>query len=306
MALLSHRQGWTCAVAITLFPCVFFASSTSDLTATYRTGTSEVRISFFATDEKNELVPSVTRDDFAIVDNGDVVREFRSLNPSNETSIDVLLLLDSSGSVEPRFQTIRGGILRLAAAPRKSPDIGLSLIAFGASEPGLLCTNGCTVLVLSPVLAAIRPSGITPLFDAIEYAVRFMAERRKPDVRQVIILFSDGNDTASRATPRDAVDSLIASGIVMYTINTGAANQIPNGNAFLESIAEVTGGRSFWLRDEIDTTLHSILADLQASYIVTYSLPSRFAGFHSLRILPKHNSKLRFHCRRGYVYDGNH
>jgi len=46
--------------------------------------------------------------------------------------------------------------------------------------------------------------------------------------------------------------------------------------------------------------LHAVLADLRASYVVTYQLPSRSAGFHALRILPKHNLNLRFHCRRGY------
>jgi hypothetical protein len=68
-------------------------------------------------------------------------------------------------------------------------------------------------------------------------------------------------------------------------------------------MAEATGGRSFSVQDDAADVLEAALADLSASYVVTYPLPSRMAGFHSLRILPKHNLNLRFHCRRGYFYD---
>jgi hypothetical protein len=37
--------------------------------------------------------------------------------------------------------------------------------------------------------------------------------------------------------------------------------------------------------------------------VVSYALPSRQKGFHSLRILPKHNLNLQFHSRKGYYYD---
>jgi hypothetical protein len=68
-------------------------------------------------------------------------------------------------------------------------------------------------------------------------------------------------------------------------------------------MADATGGRSFSAQDDVTDVLEAALADLRASYVVTYALPSHAAGFHSLRILPKHNLNLRFHCRRGYFYD---
>ena len=90
MALLSHRQGCSLAVLLAFFPCLFYASSTSDdpLT-TYRTGTSEVRVSFFATDEHNQPVENVGKDDFAIVDGEMVVRDFRSLVRASDTAVDL-------------------------------------------------------------------------------------------------------------------------------------------------------------------------------------------------------------------------
>jgi hypothetical protein len=100
MASLSHRQGWSFAVLLTIFPCVFFASTTSDVPS------SEVRIAFFATDQNNHLVEKIDKNDFAVVDGDEVIRDFRSLVRSDETALDIVLLVDASESVAPRYQAV--------------------------------------------------------------------------------------------------------------------------------------------------------------------------------------------------------
>jgi hypothetical protein len=116
-------------------------------------------------------------------------------------------------------------------------------------------------------------------------------------------LFSDGGDTISRTSAREALDAVISSGAVLYAVRLQPSTQTSNASDCLESMAEATGGRSFSLQSGAVNILERILADQRASYVVTYPLPSRVAGFHSLRILPQHNLNLRFHCRRGYNYE---
>jgi hypothetical protein len=98
---------------------------------------------------------------------------------------------------------------------------------------------------------------------------------------------------------------VISTGALLYTINPNPPARDPKGSSALAEMAEATGGRSFSAQNDADAAkvLEAVLADLRASYVVTYPLPTRRAGFHSLRILPKHNLNLRFHCRRGYLYD---
>jgi hypothetical protein len=122
-------------------------------------------------------------------------------------------------------------------------------------------------------------------------------------VRQVLILLSDGNDTISGSSARQALDAVIGTGALLYTINPNKPARDLKGAAALQEMAEATGGRSFSAQDDAAEVLDAVLADLRASYIVTYPLPTRMGGFHSVRILPKHNPNLRFHCRRGYFYD---
>jgi hypothetical protein len=61
----------------------------------YHSTVSEVRLTFFAT-EHNQSIAQLQQHDFAVVDNGLVVRDFRSFGRSGVTQLEVLLLVDSS------------------------------------------------------------------------------------------------------------------------------------------------------------------------------------------------------------------
>lgn len=305
MALLSHRQGCSLAVLFAFFPCLFHASSTSDgpLT-TYHTGTSEVRISFFATDEHNHPVENLGKDDFAIVDEDMVIRNFRSLVRASDTALDLVLLVDDSESIAPRFQLVRQAVLELISSDSLSARDRVSVVTFAGMRPTIFCVQDCRAPAVRQRLLSTKAEGATPLFDAVNYTAHMVTSQRAPAARQVVILFSDGHDTISMASYRDALQAMIASGALLYTVNVDGSNDSSSqGSRTLQQMAESTGGRSFQLPNDAVDLLQSVLADLHASYIVTYQLPNRTAGFHSLRILPKHNLNLHFHCRKGYNYD---
>jgi VWFA-related protein len=307
MASLSHRQGWSLAVLLAIFPCLLCARAGNDAPdITYRTGTSEVRVTFFATDENNRLVQAIDQNDFAVVDGDMVVRDFRSLTRSDETKLDIIVLVDTSESVAARFHGIAEQVLRLIAHNHSSDD--LSIITFAGLRPAILCAADCGGAATEGKVRSLNPAGPTPLFDSLVFSARYLADRHTPGVRQVLILLSDGNDTISRTSARQALDSVIGTGALLYTVNPNKPARDPKGSFALAEMAEATGGRSFSAQNSADAAevLEAALADLRASYVVTYPVPSRMAGFHSLRILPKHNLNLRFHCRRGYFYDEGH
>src|SRR3954468_16242585 len=302
MASLSHRQGWAFAVLLIVFPCFLFARANNDAPEiAYRTGTSEVRITFFATDQNNRLLDAVNPNDFAVVDGDTVIRDFRSLTRANETKLDVVILIDASESVAPRFRAITEQVLRLVSQHHAGDD--LAIITFSGLKPTVLCDADCESSASQQKIRSIHPAGATPLYDSLAFSARFIAGRSTPGVRQVLILLSDGNDTIRGASPRQALDAVISSGALLYTVNPNKPARDVQASLALEEMADATGGRSFSAQDDTMQVLETALADLRASYVVTYPLPSRAAGFHSLRILPKRNLNLRFHCRRGYFYD---
>jgi VWFA-related protein len=286
-----------------LLPSLLFASSANDPPiTTYHSTVSEVRITFFTTDENNRTIEDVRKDDFAIVDGDVVVREFRSLMRSDETALDVVVMLDSSESVAPRFQSTINDVLQLVSQKQIASDDKLSVLSFSGMQPSVLCAANCRASEgLQPVLVT-KPGGATPLFDALAYGADFISRRRVPGLRPVLVLFSDGDDTISKTSAGEAVRALVAGGVLLYAVDMNEPGENPRGSLALQRMAEATGGRYFLMNGGEAQVLQTALEDLRASYVVTYNLPSPEAGFHSLRILPKHNLNLRFHCRSGYYY----
>lgn len=295
---------------------------------TYRTAVSEVRVTFFATDENNHPLESLTKSDFAVVDNERVLRNFRSFTHSDETSLDVVVLVDMSESVAPRIRVAISDVLRLVAHEQSIPDDNISVLSFGGmaeqtgegfrgSTPAILCTSGCRTSDSVAKLLAVKSGGSTPLFDALIFGADFVSQHRRGashnNVRPVLILFSDGYDTISLHSAREALRAAQDAGSLIYSVDmgkadTGKAENSSWGSGFLRQVSDATGGRYFPLsprfsQQDAAEVLNAVLEDLRASYIVTYDLPAQEVGFHSLRLLPTHNLNLTFHSRNGYEYE---
>jgi len=186
MALLSHRHGWSLAVLLSIFPFVFASDNTSDSpSTTFHARASEVRISFFATDQNNQLVQEIGRDDFAVVDNDEVIRNFRSLARSNETPLDVVILLDASASVKSRFHQTMRDVVSLVSSPELA-DTHITVVRFAGLAPDVLCSGDCRTSAAQEEVLASEPSGATPLYDALAYTGELISRRHAPEVRQLL------------------------------------------------------------------------------------------------------------------------
>jgi VWFA-related protein len=312
------------------------AEDTSDSSSapTYRSTVSEVRVTFFATDQNNQPIESLTKSDFAVVDNERVLRNFRSFTRTDETSLDVVVLIDLSESVAPRVRTAISDVLGLVAREQSIPDDNISVLSFGGTlggtpegtsggalgrlTPAILCTSGCRAADPAAKLLAAKSGGSTPLFDALIFGADLVSEhlsehRRgggRDNLRPILILFSDGYDTISRHSAREALQAAQDAGALIYSVDMGKAENSSSsrGSGFLRQVSDATGGRYFSLsprfsQQDTAQVLNAVLGDLRASYVVTYDLPSQEAGFHSVRLLPTHNLNLTFHSRNGYDYE---
>jgi len=70
----------------------------------------------------------------------------------------------------------------------------------------------------------------------------------------------------------------------------------------LQRIAEDSGGRYLHISDGAVGIFRSVIDDSNSARVVIYGLPRSGSDFHSIRILPTHNLKLQFRCRRGYYF----
>jgi len=269
---------------------------------TYRTNAAEVRLSFSASDQNHHGVANLQPTDLAVVDKDIIVRNFQSFTRSDSTKLEIAILFDASESVSPRFRQETADVLNLITQTAGIPDENLSMFSFHGLQPALLCAGNCRASRAAEQIPSGRPGGLTPLFDAIVFASDFLSRRGDAHTEKVLIVFSDGVDTISRNSLRDAVDASLRDEVQLDCIDLNRRSSSSQGVAVLRNLANATGGRYFPAPDGAVRALNAILEDFRTSYAVTYRLPSRAAGFHTVRILPTHNLNLQFRSRSGYYY----
>jgi VWFA-related protein len=297
---LSARFAWPLVSALLLGSGVSPSEEADEPAYTFRVSTSEVRLSFAASDQ-NHGVAALAASDFVVVDKDFIVRDFQSFTHSDLRKLEIAILVDSSESITPHFQQEIADLLDLLSQTAGVPEDNISIVSFQGKAPDLLCSGDCLSSDAVPRLAATHAGGFTPLFDAITLATDTLA--RKPDAhtQKILIVLSDGEDTISRNCLSDAVAAAVATGVEIYAVDLGGA-RTSRGATILYRLSYATGGRYFPARSGATKALHAILEDFRATYTVTYSLPSHAPGFHSVRIMPTHNMNLQFRSRSGYFY----
>lgn len=268
------------------------------LNMVYRSTISEVRLLFLATDEHNHSVRDLQRDDFAIVDDERVIREFSSFSGSASVDLDVMVLIDTSESVLPYFQQEIADVAQLISQSPWNPGDKVSVLTFGGTETRLVCARNCRNSFTADQI--IPCGGATPLLDSIEIATTMLIQDRDQEVWPVILLFSDGGDTISKASFGQVREKILNSGAQIYAIDVSSPKRPSEGVAILKTLAADSGGRYAQLSEGPARIFHDVIGDLHSARIVTYALPNSGADFHAIRILPTHNLNLQFRCRRGY------
>ena len=181
---------------------------------------------------------------------------------------DLLVAVDISGSMETadmqvsneRFQRIV--IVKYVVGEflerRESDRMGLILFGTNAYLQAPLTFDRKTVSRLLREAQLGFAGEKTAIGDAIGLAIKRLKDR--PESQRVVILLTDGANTAGEVAPRQAADLAKQAGVKIYTIGVGAEEMVVNqgffGNrrinpsadldeATLNYIAETTGGRYF-------------------------------------------------------------
>ena len=184
---------------------------------------------------------------------------------------DLILALDLSGSMREQDMRGRTGfearidvVKRVAgdfAARRTGDRVGL--IVFGSraylQAPLTLDLDTVSEMISETVLGLAGEQ--TAIGDAIGLAVKRLRER--PAENRVLVLLTDGADTASQVDPVAAARFAADEGITIHTVGVGADEAAANrwfgalrarartalDESTLQTIADMTGGRYFRARD---------------------------------------------------------
>jgi Ca-activated chloride channel family protein len=201
---------------------------------------------------------------------------------------DLLLAVDLSGSMEEQDFVLAGSpVDRLTAtkavaeefiAERVGDRIGLILFGREAYLQTPLTFDRETVRTLLLESAIGLAGKETAIGDAIGLAIRTLEDAGVENGRRVLILLTDGANTAGEVDPLKAAELAAQRSMVIYTIGVGADSMTvrtlfgereinPSADldeATLAAIAESTGGRYFRARDTEELAgIYAILDELE-------------------------------------------
>ena len=273
--------------------------SAADGECTIRSNVSEVRVMFTAADAQGRRITQLWPQDVAVVDNDQIIRRFRSFGPVSETPLDVVILVDTSGSVTKQIEKELALVEAFVHRANWRNGDQVSILSFGGPKNSVICKGMCQHQSIS--LSNIAIGGLTPLYDAVIEALDLASEMRTENSRAAIVVISDGVDTYSNHSLQTAISAAQQAEARVYAINSHADSGDDRGESTLLRMTEETGGVTFAEGRGTAEALSAILDDLRQGFLLTYESPHSMSVRHEIRVVPVMNPKLRFRSRKGYM-----
>jgi Ca-activated chloride channel family protein len=266
-----------------------------------RVTTQSVPLYVTVIDAEKRLVPGLTQDDFEIYDNGKLqtITTF-----ANEASpVTVIVMLDTSGSMTLALDLVKDGaeqfIMRMLPIDKGMVGAFNDKIEF---HPDSFTDNRDQ---LARALKELDFGYPTRLYDAIDQSIEQLSAA---EGRKVVLVFTDGADTASKVGSGDVLERARAQEVMVYSI--GLENEFFNGQQKVRSspdrslrrLSEETGGGHFLLRrkDDLGSTFTRVAQELHSQYILGFTPQLLDGKVHKLEIRLK-KPGLTARARRSYV-----
>jgi Ca-activated chloride channel homolog len=256
---------------------------------TFASKVEAVRVDVLVTD-RGQPIRGLGRSDFEILDNG--VLQHVDLVSFEQIPLNVILALDMSDSVAgERLDHLRSAGTALLAGLKPADQAAVvtfsNRIVLGAG----LTTDRASV---QAALVDAAGTGGTAIVDGT-YAGMMIGES---DVgRALLIVFSDGIDTASWLTAESVLDTARRSDVVAYGVSVGRSKP-----EFLRELTSLTGGRLFEVEktSNLSAVFLSVLDEFRQRYLVSYTprdVPKD--GWHRLEVRVKRKATVK--ARPGYL-----
>jgi len=212
-----------------------------------------------------ELSESQTNPVFSVHENGKSVEVLDAHGEQRQQAVDVVLLLDTSGSMKGAAITAAKQAAKAFIGELEAPS-RVSVIAF-ADKAGTIVPAGADSDEVVAAIEGLKADGETALYDALLLATRTI--QVSDDYAPVIVVLSDGGDTVSRVRLDAVLSELkrIEVPVVSVALNTPEADYTT-----LKTLSLQTGGRTAAVTDsaQLAKVYEGIARELQTRYRVAY------------------------------------
>jgi Ca-activated chloride channel family protein len=284
---------------------------------TIRTTTQLVEMVASVTDHRHHFITDLEEGDFRVQEDG---KEQKIVFFSRQTDLPLRIgmLLDTSNSIRDRLKFEQDAAIDfLNDVIRRNKDMAF-LMTFD-NAPEVIKDYTSDLGDLAQAIEKQRAGGGTALNDAIYAAAEKLASAPlpagpNPDVRRVLVVFSDGDDNLSDHAESDAMQMAERAGVAIYSISTDTDwlalddSEHPHkmvksaGEGVLQQFAEQTGGRIFfpYKVDDLAISFQDISTELRSQYLLGYSPAEVVPGKYRKIKVETDRKGLEVRTRKGY------
>ena len=282
----AHAPGSLCLFFILLLAssAVTFSQDTEPSDDVLRVRTDLVTVPVYVTDSGGRRVAGLAQSDFHVLDNGRAVQ--LSYFAAGTEHVALCFALDTSGSIRELIAEQRDAALQLFK--RFGRGSRVAVLRFG--ERATLTAPFTTAAEKAEAAFDSRPviEQRTAIFDSVAAALRTFAETtRNAAERRIVILISDGLDTASTVRPQSVITDARSSGVSIYVIHLplyaprDGRLEVRTPARGFRDLALKTGGQYFLVGSAADAlnpraavnlepVFKAIEEDLQGQYVLGY------------------------------------
>jgi VWFA-related protein len=272
-------------------------SQTVDQDDVVRVESELTNLPFTVTDKQRRFVTTLRAEDVRVLEDG-VPQTLFTFQQETDRPLAIAFLIDVSASQEVTLPEEKAAARLFIENVVKSSQDQVAILPFTGSAyleqnltrdvltvyrvlqsveiaaPAYMGSgNPLTGIPTGPRLPATPPEGSTAIWDAVTLTSNNVLTRSTGQRRRAIILLTDGIDTTSRLSLKQAVNSALAAETVVYTIGIGNSRLEGVHRDPLREIAERTGGRAFFpdKKFDLNAAFAEIERELRTQYLIAYS-----------------------------------
>jgi Ca-activated chloride channel homolog len=295
----SWRRFPICA-AVALTGAIAFAQPAAD-ESTFRVDTRLVVLHASVVDKSGKLVTNLGQTAFKVFENGSEqpIKIFRR----EDVPVSMGILIDDSGSMREKRAKVAASALALVKA--SNPQDEVFIVNFN-DEAYLDQPFTNDINKLQDALQKIDSRGGTAMRDAISMSIDYMKDKAKKD-KKVILVVTDGNDTASTETLEKLVAKARQSEVLIYAIGIlgeEEPRESKKAQRALKALTEASGGMVFYPKQlpEVEKMSLDVAHDIRNQYTIAYSpvISALDGTFRQIKVTVNGPGRPTVRTRNGY------
>ncbi len=273
-------------------------------------GVTEVRLPI-TVKRKDKFLGGLAQSNFEVYEDGKK-QDIKSFIAPSELPLYVGLLIDTSNSVK----------LKLPIEKEAGEDFSATVTTYRRKDQVLIASFDSEVILhqdftdslelISKAIKKLKAGGYTKLYDGVYRVIEEkMATVPNTEARRILVILSDGEDTASDKTLKEAIEIAQRYDVTIFGISTknfsgaGAGTVASTPDKELERLCEETGGQVFLPSQKIELfrSFTEVAQDLRREYIIYYRPFNQEKTGKKREIRVKLvNAEGKLSHKQGYVY----